>query len=67
MDFLRVGRVAFLYQTQDGKMSGVWDQEARRWENADAYKNDIRAGLKIANKQVAPDLLLLPVATPEAG
>jgi hypothetical protein len=67
VDFLRIGRVAFMYQTQDGKMSGVWDQEARRWQEADAYKNEIRAGLKIAKKQVAPDLLLMPVATPEAG
>jgi hypothetical protein len=67
VDFLRIGRVAFMYQTQDGKLSGVWDQEARRWQEADSYKNEIRAGLKIANKQVAPDLLLMPVATPEAG
>jgi hypothetical protein len=67
VDFLRIGRVSFMYQTQDGKLSGIWDQDARRWEEADAYKNEIRAGLKIANKQVAPDLLLLPVATPEAG
>ena len=56
-----------MYQTQDGKLSGVWDQEARRWEEADAYKNEIKAGLKIANKQTAPDLLLLPVKAPEAG
>jgi hypothetical protein len=67
VDFLRIGRVAFMYQTQDGKMSGVWDQEARRWQEADAYKNEIRAGLKIAKKQVAPDLVLMTVATPEAG
>jgi hypothetical protein len=67
VDFLRIGRVAFMYQTKDGKLSGIWDQDARRWEEADAYKNGIKAGLKIANKQVAPDLLLLPVATPEAG
>jgi hypothetical protein len=66
VDFLRIGRVSFMYQTQDGKLSGIWDQGARRWEEADAYKNGIRAGLKIAKKQVAPDLLLLPVATPEA-
>ncbi len=67
VDFLRIGRVALMYQTQDGALSGVWDQSARRWEEADAYKNQIRAGLKIANKQVAPDLLLLPVPAPEAG
>jgi len=67
VEFLRIGRVAYMYQTEDGKISGVWDQSARRWENADNYKNEIRAGLKIAKKQVAPNLLLLPVSAPEAG
>jgi hypothetical protein len=67
VEFLRIGRIAFMYQTEDGAISGVWDQQARRWEEADAYKNEIRAGLKIAKKQVAPDLLLLPVSAPEAG
>jgi hypothetical protein len=67
VDFLRIGRVSFMYQTEDGTVSGVWDQSARRWDEADSYKNEIRAGLKIAKKQVAPDLLLLPVSAPEAG
>ena len=67
VEFLRIGRVAYMYQTEDGTISGVWDQDARRWEEADSYKNEIRAGLKIAKKQVAPDLLLLPVSAPEAG
>jgi hypothetical protein len=69
VDFLRIGRVGLFYQTQDGRMSGVWDQQARRWEEADSHKNEIKAGLKIAKKQVAPDLILLPVASPspEAG
>ena len=67
VEFLRIGRVAYMYQTEDGKISGVWDQQARRWENADDYKTEIRAGLKIAKKQVAPDLLILPVSAPEAG
>jgi hypothetical protein len=67
VEFLRIGRIAYMYQTEDGTISGVWDQDARRWEEADSYKNEIRAGLKIAKKQVAPDLLLLPVSAPEAG
>ncbi len=67
VEFLRIGRVSYMYQTEDGTISGVWDQDARRWEEADSYKNEIRAGLKIAKKQVAPDLLLLPVSAPEAG
>jgi hypothetical protein len=67
VDFLRIGRVALMYQTEDGADSGVWDQASRSWQSADDYKNEIRAGLKIAKKQVAPDLLLLPVSAPEAG
>ena len=67
VEFLRIGRVAFMYQTVDGNQSGVWDQESRSWQDANEYKNEIKAGLKIANKQVAPDLLLLPVSAPEAG
>lgn len=65
-DFLRIGRVAFLFQTPDGAVSRLWNQEARRWEDAESYKNQIREGLKVAKKQVAPELLLLPVPAPEA-
>ncbi len=68
VDFLRVGRIALLYQSRDGKMSGAWDQQNRQWQVlGNEYKNSIKEGLKIAKKQVAPDLVLLPVAAPEAG
>lgn len=68
VDFLRVGRVALIYQTADGKVSGAWDQDARSWvELGNEYRNQIKFGLQIARKQVAPDLVLLPVDAPEAG
>ncbi len=66
VEFLRIGRIALLYQTADGKLSGAWDQGDRKWvELGTEYKNSIRQGLRIANKQIAPDLVLLPVDTPE--
>ena len=64
--FLRIGRVSFLYQSVDGCVSGVWNQKTRSWENADDNRNGIKAGLKIAKKQVAPDLVILPVDSAEA-
>ena len=68
VDFLRIGRIALLYQTEDGKISGAWDQDSGGWQAlGNEYKNEIKFGLQIARKQKAPDLLLLPVAAPEAG
>jgi hypothetical protein len=68
VDFLRVGRVTLLYQSPDGRVSGAWDQQARQWQSLGSEsKNQIKFGLQIAKKQVAPDLVLLPVSAPEAG
>jgi hypothetical protein len=50
------------------KNSGVWDQSSRKGQSlGNEYKNQIKFGLQIANKQVAPDLVLVPVDAPEAG
>jgi len=68
LDFLRVGRISLMYQSPDGKLSGAWDQQNRQWQSlGNEYKNQIKFGLQIAKKQVAPDLVLLPVQAPEAG
>ena len=68
VDFLRVGRIALLYQSQDAKLSGAWDQDSRQWQAlGNEYKNQIKFGLQVAKKQVAPDLVLIPVHAPEAG
>ena len=68
VEFLRIGRVALMYQSPDGQVSGAWDQQARQWQALGSeYKNQIRQGLKIANKQIAPELVLLPITAPEAG
>lgn len=67
VQFLRVGRIALLYLTTDGQMAGRWDQESRTWRDVDSsYFNEIRKGLRIARKQVAPDLLRLPIRAPTA-
>lgn len=68
VDFLRVGRIALLYQTADGSVSGAWDQREGQWISlGNEYRNQIKLGLDIARKQKAPDLVLLPVDAPEAG
>ena len=67
VSLLRFGRVTLVYQTEDGESNGVWDQSKRTWTALDAadYRNPISNGLKIARKQVAPELIMLPVSAAE--
>jgi len=66
VDFLRVGRISLMYQTLDGNESGYWNRQAQRWEALpDDYRSPVRQGLQIARKQIAPDLVRIPVSAPE--
>ena len=69
VDFLRVGRVALVYQSVGEKFNGYWDQAARKWQplTEPEYRNQIKKGLKVARKQEAPDLIMLPVSAPEGS
>lgn len=64
VDYLRVGRLALIYQTLDGKQQAIWDVSKNDWVDLNSeYKNSIRDALKIARKQSAPDLIKLPLIT----
>lgn len=65
VDFLRVGRVALLYQTLDGKETGYWNKDAKEWTVDNEYRESVKDGIKIARKQAAPDFLVVPVAAPQ--
>jgi hypothetical protein len=68
VNFLRVGRIALVYQTLDESEAGVWNQDSRRWEPLEgSSRSAIRDGLRIARKQVAPDLIRLPLPAPKRG
>lgn len=65
VEFLRIGRVALLFQSADGSLTGVWDQDAKSWQMSDQHRNEVKKGLRVANELIAPELLLLPVPAPE--
>ncbi len=69
VDFLRIGRIVLAYQTRDKEETGFWNKTAGQWESLPAeFRAPITDGLRIARKQAAPNLLLLPVPGPqEAG
>jgi hypothetical protein len=66
VDFLRIGRVSLAYQSIGARHTGAWDKDIEDWVELDAsdYKNQVSDGLRVARKQVAPDLLIIPIAAP---
>lgn len=65
VDFLRVGRIALMYRSPDGKETGYWDNQQRRWiDMGDKYNGLVEAGLRIARREGAPDLIEVPVPAP---
>jgi hypothetical protein len=67
VEFLRIGRVTYLYQTLDGSETGVWDHANQSWADSSESRTAVRKGIRIARKQTAPDLLKLPLPAAEAA
>lgn len=66
VNILRIGRIALLYQTLDGKSSGYWDKKNRTWKKLDRdFNKSIRRGIQIARTQATPDFFIIPLAAPE--
>jgi len=68
VDFLRIGRIALVYQTSDGAEAGAWNNTTRSWEplSSGDYSAAIRKGVRIAKKTATIELLNMPIAAPEA-
>ena len=68
VNFLRVGRIALLYQTTDTENSGAWDKRNHTWVPLEAgeYRNVIMKGLRLARNEASIDLMNLPIPAPEA-
>lgn len=69
VDFLRIGRVSLTYQTVGGGNTGAWDTATNSWVELppEVYKSQVQQGLRIARKQVAPDMLVVPVTAPRGA
>ncbi len=67
VNVLRLGRVGIYYQTNDAGATGRWDATANQWTpmTGGGARNQVRRGIRIARKLVAPDLLLLEIPAPE--
>ena len=68
VEYFRIGRVALYYQSLDGLSSGYWEKTKQAWMPLVAnYNQPINKALRVAHKQVAPELLSLPMISPGGG
>ncbi len=66
VNFLRYGRLGLYYMTLDGLEIGYWDSQQDRWvQLGDEYRQSLDRAIRIARKQLPPDLTRLPVPAPE--
>lgn len=66
VDVLKVGRVALVFQSPDGALTGFYNPLSGNWETLDAsYTAPIRNGIRMARQQLSVDMLTLPVRGPE--
>lgn len=66
VNFVRLGRIGFYYQSLDGKDTGAWNNETKSWETLGAeYNTPIKNLLKMARRQTPLNTLVLPVAAPK--
>ena len=60
-NILRIGRVGLYFQSDDAKITGRWDNNAREWVRDDSARNEIRKGLRMAKQLIAPEIIVIPV------
>jgi hypothetical protein len=65
VDFVRLGRIALMYQTLDGSETGYWNAAEKKWTVDNSYAHAVSEARRVAKKDGAPDLLTVPVPAPQ--
>lgn len=65
VDYLRLGRLVLIYKSLDSRYLGYWDKASKQWKKlSKSYKKPIIQAIKMANKQIPPNLVKLPLPAP---
>ena len=63
VDYIRLGRLVFLYMSLDGKYMSYWDVKDKTWKKlGKSYRKSLVQAIKMSKKQIPPDLIRLPLA-----
>lgn len=64
-NMLRIGRIGLFFQSDDTKITGMWDNDKRQWVINNSARNEVRKGLRMARQLIAPELIEVPVHAPK--
>ncbi|MCY4321668.1 MAG: DUF3450 domain-containing protein [Bdellovibrionaceae bacterium] len=68
LDYLRLGRLVLIYKSLDGNHMSYWDKKSKQWKNLPkSYKKPVTKAIKMAKKQIPPDLVKLPIFPPSSN
>ncbi|MGY6587399.1 MAG: DUF3450 domain-containing protein [Wenzhouxiangella sp.] len=68
VEFLRIGRVALIFRTDDDQVLKRFDAASGSWVDLDrSFLPDVKTASRIAREQIPPDLIFIPVTAPQAG
>lgn len=64
--FLRIGRVALLFQSSDQSLTEAWSKTDKQWQTVAAgdYRRAVADAIRMAKKQAPLDMIKLPLPTP---
>ena len=65
VSFVRLGRVALMYQSLDGKETAYWDAKNKSWVVDNSYAEAVAEARRVARKDGPPELLTVPVPAPQ--
>ena len=65
VNYLRIGRVALMYQSLNSKKQAYWNNKEKKWQSlSPRYSRAVETALQVAFKRQPPELLLVPVPAP---
>ena len=71
-NMLRIGRIGLYFQSDDTKVTGLWDAKADDGAGGkgafvvdNSARNEVRKGLRVARQLIAPELINVPVSAAE--
>lgn len=68
VNFLRVGRLSYVYLTVDGKHGAYWDKTSDKWVDLpDSYLDSVDSAINMAKGVASQELFKVPVPATEAA